>query len=100
MGGGTVIPGEKIREMATAHNYPIHLLIISDTVISNLNSELFNLRHALIKAGAGGTVFLDTDPKDETRMFEEIGYNIQFVRDFNDITELTLRKAKKLYGVS
>jgi len=96
-GGGTVIPGDAVREAVSNHRYPTHILIISDTEITNLEEEVDNLECALKRARAGGTVFLDCEPSENTELLAEVGYDVQFTRNFEDLADLTLEKAKGLY---
>lgn len=96
-GRGTTIPGKVIRDMINKNKYPAHLLIISDTEIYNLNSEMTNLDYALKKGKAGGTIFLDCKPSSNTKMLSNIGFDVQFTRNFADLADLSLKKTKGLY---
>jgi hypothetical protein len=96
--GGTEIPGNIIKKLIAKHNHPVHVLIISDTEISNISSEIENLEYALKKGGAGGTIFIDCAPSAKTKRLTEIGFDVQYTRSFDDLADLTLKKAKGLYA--
>ena len=83
--------------MISKNKYPSHLLIISDTEIYNLKPEIINLEYALKKGKAGGTIFLDCKPSHNTKMLSEIGFDVQFTRNFSDLADLSLKKTKGLY---
>jgi hypothetical protein len=96
-GGCTDIPGEAIKDSVSSNNYPTHVLIISDTYISNLTDEVGNLEYALRRGRSGGTIFIDCEPSENTELFSEIGFDVQLTRNFEELTDLTLEKAKGLY---
>jgi hypothetical protein len=95
--GGTDIPGEEMVRITSNHVYPIHTMIISDAGIHNLNPELANLELVRRNSAAGGSIFLCCAPSVEAKQLEEIGYDVSFARDFNDLGHMTLDKAKELY---
>lgn len=97
--GGTEIPGEKILETVKTHDYPTHILIITDTQITNLNSQLGYLEEAIKAAKSGGTIFLDSVIQQETKQLETRGYEIISTRSFSDLTDLTIKKSKDLYSI-
>jgi hypothetical protein len=96
--GGTVIPGQEIRKMMQRHTYPAHILIISDTEITNISEEIDNLEYALKKGSAGGTIFIDMEPDDD--QLQKVGFDVQFTRNLDEIAALTLDKARALYDAS
>jgi len=100
LGGGTDIPGDEMVRITSNRVYPIHTMIISDTDIHNLNNEIDNLERTLENSIAGGSVFLCCQPSAKTKKLEEIGYKVQFARDFDDLGNMTLEKAKELYEVA
>ncbi|MBW2981523.1 VWA domain-containing protein [Candidatus Woesearchaeota archaeon] len=97
-GGATDIPGETIKDSVAGNNYPTHVLIISDTMIGNLTDEIGNLEYALRRGEAGGTIFMDSYPSENSKKLSDIGFDVQFTKDFDDIANLTLNKAKGVYG--
>ncbi len=97
-GWGTKIPGERMCQMTKEHDYPSHVLIITDTLIQDLDRELPNLEEALRHGKSSGTIFLDSPVSDETKKLEKAGYEVVFTRSFEDLAELTLAKANEIYG--
>jgi len=95
--GGTSIPGEEMVRLTSGKPYPIHTIIISDAGIGNLKAELDNLEQARRNSEAGASLFLCCQPNKEAKKLKEIGYDVSFARDFNDLGNLTLDKAREIY---
>ncbi|MFC1704976.1 hypothetical protein ACFLZ6_01455 [Nanoarchaeota archaeon] len=96
-GGGTNIPGQAIYETVAREKHPSHILIISDTSISDLDKEVGYLERALKACRAGGTIFLSSAPVEETKLLQKIGFDVIPTRSFSDMDELTLKKAGEIY---
>lgn len=99
-GRGTYIPGEVIENLVAGNPHPTHVLIITDTEIGSLASQLPYLEKAIKKGKSGGTIFLDSAEREETKMLKSIGYDVVLSRSFNDLHELTLNKTRELYNAA
>ena len=97
-GGGTYIPAQDILALVRRNASPSHVLVITDTHIANLRSEADTLAQVLKYGRAGGTIFLDVEPDDGTKILTDMGFDVVYARSEADLAQLTLNKAKALYG--
>ena len=97
LNGGTVIPGAEILRTARSNPRRQHILIITDTCISNLEAEKDALAQARAAAG-GGTIFLYGSYSDDTKQLESLGYNVINATTADDLLKLTRGLSAELYG--
>jgi hypothetical protein len=95
---GTNIPGDQMVKFTSKNTQPTYSIIITDAEINNLESEIDNLSKALKYSKAGGTIFMCSSHNKKTNILKDIGYDIQFARNHEELGELTIKKSREIYN--
>ena len=95
IGEGTRLPLRDIESMIETKDQ--YMVIISDTKINGLASEIGYLEDAY-KRCAGGSVFLFGARNKNTEIIEEIGFNVYNSSTMDDLVRMSSELAGDLYG--